>query len=59
MDRSKVSVGQEVAFNNLDDATWFAVEEINGFVLTVRKSGTNFASQRIDVCAVKRVRPGS
>lgn len=52
----KVKVGSEVAFNKLDDATWFKVEAIDGFILTVREVGTDYATQQIDVSAVARVR---
>ena len=49
-------VGQQVAFNKLDDATWFDVLAINGFNLTVREAETDYAPQTIDKSAVKQVR---
>lgn len=52
----KIEVGSVVAFNNLNDATWFRVEAINGFMLTVREVDTNYATQQIDRDCVKRVR---
>jgi hypothetical protein len=55
----KIAIGNEVAFNNLADATWFRVEAINGFSLTVREVGTDYATQSIDRSAVARVRPAS
>ncbi|WLJ71220.1 hypothetical protein [Sphingomonas phage Birtae] len=59
MKKLDIAVGREVAFNMLDDATWFAVEAIDGFTLTVREVGTEYAPQMIDKSAVKRVRPGA
>jgi hypothetical protein len=56
MKKLDIKVGSEVAFNMLDDATWFKVEAIDGFNLTVREVGTEYAPQHIDKCAVKRVR---
>jgi hypothetical protein len=52
----KIKVGVEVAFNQLKDATWFKVEVIDGFNLTVREVNTDFATQQIDVDCVKQVR---
>lgn len=54
----KVEVGVEVAFNKLGDAVWFTVEACDGFILTVREAGTDFATQRIDASLVKQVRKG-
>lgn len=51
-----IEVGSVVAFNNLEDATWFTVIATDDFILTVRESGTDYAAQRIDKCAVKKVR---
>ncbi len=52
----KVEVGSVVAFNMLDDATWFDVTAIDGFRMTVREHGTDYAEQASDVSLVKRVR---
>lgn len=52
----KIEVGSVVAFNNLDDATWFKVEAIDGFILTVREVDTDYATQQIDSSVVKRIR---
>lgn len=51
-----VKVGSVVAFNMLEDATWFDVIAVDGFNMTVREHGTNYAPQRSDVSLVKRVR---
>lgn len=52
----KIVIGSIVAFNKLDDATWFDVLQICGFRLTVREHNTNFMSQQIDKSYVARVR---
>lgn len=52
----KIKVGSIVAFNKLDDATWFTVEAINGFALTVREVDTEFSPQNIDISYVKQVK---
>lgn len=52
----KIEVGSVVAFNTLPDATWFKVEAIKGFNLTVRQVGTDHAEHWIDKSAVKQVR---
>lgn len=51
----KIKVGSKVAFNTLSDATWFEVVAINGFTLTVREAGTDYATQTIDKSLVKQV----
>lgn len=51
----EAKVGSKVAFNMLPDAVWFDVLEINGVLLTVRESGTDYATQVIDKCAVKQM----
>lgn len=56
MAKGNIFVGSKVAFNKLDDAVWFEVENINGFILTVREDGTDYASQQIDVSAVKQIK---
>ena len=56
MDKSKIKVGSEVAFNTLPDAAWFEVLEINGFQLTLREAGTDYAAQFGDTSSVKQVR---
>lgn len=53
--KTDVKVGDVVAFNNLPDATWFTVEAINGFTLTIREL-RGFAPQYIDKSLVKRIR---
>jgi hypothetical protein len=50
-------VGDVVAFNELPDATWFDVLEINGFVMTIREHGTTYVEQRMDKAFVKQIRP--
>jgi hypothetical protein len=55
----EAAVGALVAFNNLDDAAWFEVLEIDGFTLTLREydgQGTNYAKQYMDKSLVKQVR---
>lgn len=52
----KIEVGSVVAFNNLEDATWFDVLEMEGFLLTIREHGTNYSVQYMDKSLVKRVR---
>lgn len=52
----KIEVGSLVAFNMLDDATWFEVLEIDGFHMRIREAGTNYATQNMDTSLVKRVR---
>lgn len=57
MPKLNFTVGDEVAFNNLDDATVFEVLAIDGFAMTVREAGRpNYAEQRTDVSLVKRIR---
>lgn len=56
MNTKNVVVGCEVAFNKLADATWFKVEAKDGFILTVRESGTDYATQQIDISAVAQTR---
>lgn len=56
MPKLNFTVGDEVAFNNLDDATFFEVLAIDGFAMTVREAGTEYAEQRSDVSLVKQVR---
>lgn len=52
----KITVGSVVAFNTLKDAVWFDVLKIEGFTLTVREHGTDYAPQTIDKDLVKQVR---
>lgn len=52
-----IKVGSVVAFNMLEDATWFDVIAIDGFNMTVREHGTDYAPQSSDTSLVKRVRP--
>ena len=54
---NKIEVGSVVAFNMLADATWFDVIAIDGFNMTVREHGTDYAPQSSDTSLVKRVRP--
>lgn len=51
-----IKVGSVVAFNKLADAAWFDVVHINGFRLTVREHGTNYATQEIDKSFVAQVK---
>lgn len=51
----KIYVGCLVAFNLLEDATWFEVMAIDGFTLTIREYGTNFAEQKIDKSLIKKI----
>lgn len=53
--KKTIEIGNKVAFNTLPDATWFDVVAVNGFTLTVRETGTDYAVQVIDRCAVKAV----
>lgn len=55
----KIAVGNEVAFNKLADAAWFEVLAVDGFALTVREAGTDYAPQQSDTSLVKQVRPAS
>ncbi|QWY83626.1 hypothetical protein [Rhizobium phage RHph_X2_26] len=56
---AKIEVGSIVAFNTLPDAVWFDVLSIDGFTLTIREHGTNYAKQSMDKSFVKQVRkPG-
>lgn len=48
--------GSVVAFNTLEDATWFDVLEVDGFLLTLREHGTDYATQTMDKSLVKQVR---
>jgi len=50
-----VKVGSVVAFNELPDAVWFEVLSIDGFNLTIREHGTDYATQVIDKGYVKQV----
>jgi hypothetical protein len=50
-----LKVGGRVAFNLLDDATWFDIIEIDGFQLTLRETGMpNGKLQYIDKSLVKQ-----
>lgn len=53
---SEIKVGYQVAFNNLKNAVWFDVMAIDGFHLTIREHGTNFANQFSDKSLVKQIR---
>ena len=52
----KINVGCQVAFNTLDDAVWFDVIAIDGFVMTIREADTDYAEQRMDMSLVKQIR---
>jgi len=52
----EIEVGAQVAFNNLDDAVWFDVLEVNGYVLTIREHGSDYAKQFMDKGLVKQVK---
>jgi hypothetical protein len=54
----EATVGREVAFNNLKDAVWFTVLAVEGFTLTIREVGTNYAPQTADKSMVAQVREG-
>lgn len=56
--RDNVTVGCEVAFNKLDDATWFEVVAIDSRrqLITVREAGTDYAPQHSDMSLVKQAR---
>lgn len=56
MNEKDIKVGAVVAFNTLPDATWFDVLEVNGFALTVREHGTDYAKQWVDRSLVKQVK---
>lgn len=57
--RCKIKVGDQVAFNNLSDATWFNVTEINGSCMRIRENGnTKYAEQYADTSMVVQVRNG-
>jgi hypothetical protein len=56
MKKLEPKVGDVVAFNMLPDAAWFDVLAINGFIMTVREHGTDYAEQRIDKGGVKQIR---
>ena len=56
MNEKNIKVGSVVAFNTLPDATWFDVVEVEGFTLTVREHGTDYAKQWIDRSLVKQVK---
>jgi hypothetical protein len=51
-----IAEGREVAFNTLPDAVWFTVVKVEGFVLTLREAGTNYATQTADKSMVVQVR---
>lgn len=48
--------GDMVAFNTLDDATWWDVVMIEGFKMVVREHGTDYAPQNADTSMIKKVR---
>lgn len=52
----KLKVGDMVAFNKLEDAAWFEIVGIDGFSLTVREAGTDYATQQIDRSVVAQHR---
>lgn len=53
--KKEIKVGSQVAFNNLPDAVWFDVLEINGLLLVIREHGTNYATQTMDKSLVVQV----
>lgn len=56
MANREAKIGDVVAFNNMADAVWFDVIEIEGFQMTVREHGTDYRPQVIDKSLVKRIR---
>ena len=53
----KIKIGDEVAFNNREDAVWFKVVDIRQFTLVIQEVGDQeFATQTIDRSYVKSVR---
>lgn len=54
--RGRPKVGQKVAFNTLPDAVWFDVLEIDGFLMKIRETNTNYAPQYMDTSAVAQVK---
>jgi hypothetical protein len=54
--KQKIKVGDIVAFNNLPDAVWFDVLEIDGPRIVIREHGTDFAKQIMDRSLVKQIR---
>jgi len=54
--KTKIATGTQVAFNLTNEATWFDVLDVDGFKMTIRETGTNYAEQYMDTCYVKQVR---
>lgn len=54
--RLKITKGDQVAFNNLADATWFDVIHVDGYRLVIREAGTDYKEQATDTSLVKQVR---
>ncbi len=54
--KQEIKVGTLVAFNTLPDAAWFEVLEVNGFLLTIKEYGTEYASQTMDKSFVKQIK---
>ena len=52
----RIQIGDAVAFNKLPDAVWFDVVTVDGYLLTVREAGADYAAQRIDSSLVKQHR---
>lgn len=50
----KIEVGSYVAFNTLEDATWFKVLSIEGFCMEIAEDG--YAPQYADISMVRQVR---
>lgn len=49
-----IIVGDLVAFNKLEDATWFEVLDIIGYIILIREAGTNYAEQFSDISLVRQ-----
>lgn len=55
--KKEIVIGSVVAFNNLEDTTWFDVLEIHGFNLIIREHGKpDHAEQVMDKCYVAQIK---
>lgn len=50
----EIKIGRWVAFNNLENAAWFKIEDIDHHMMRIRE-GKQYAAQYMDKSLVKQV----
>lgn len=53
---NNVKPGDVVAFNNLNDCTWFDVLTVSGFAMTVREHGTDYKEKNADTSMIRQIK---